>query len=70
MSENYFLVCLKSTLELPSTQALLGILRSEAWQRKLAATPGYAPQQSGEVLSMRRVLPWWNFRMPKSGKRD
>jgi len=69
VSENYFLVCLKSTLELPSTQALLGILRSEAWQRKLAAMPGYQPQQSGEVLSMRRVLPWWNFRTPKAGKR-
>lgn len=68
VSESYFLVCLKSTLEQPATQALLGILRSEAWQRKLAAMPGYEPLHSGEVLSMRQVLPWWCFRTPKSGK--
>ncbi|MDX3906526.1 MAG: substrate-binding domain-containing protein [Pigmentiphaga sp.] len=68
VSERYFLVCLKSTLEQPATQALLGILRSPAWQRKLAAMPGYQPLHSGEVLSMRRVLPWWNFRTPKPAK--
>jgi putative molybdopterin biosynthesis protein len=27
----------------------------------LAQLPGYAPMQSGEVLSMSRVLPWWRF---------
>jgi len=69
VSESYFLVCLKSTLEQPATQALLGILRSEAWQRKLASMPGYQPLHSGEVLAMRRVLPWWRFRTPKPGKR-
>ena len=59
--ENYFLVCLKSTLDLPATQALLGILRSDAWQQKLARMAGYEPSQSGEVLAMHRVLPWWDF---------
>lgn len=59
--ENYFLVCLKSTLDLPSTQALLHILRSSPWQDALSAMPGYAPLQSGEVLSMHKVLPWWTF---------
>jgi len=68
VSESYFLVCLKSTLEQPATQVLLDILRSDAWQRKLAAMPGYEPLHSGEVLSMRRVLPWWRFRTPKSAK--
>ncbi|MCD0503037.1 substrate-binding domain-containing protein [Bordetella petrii] len=61
VQENYFLVCLKSTLDLPSTQALLAILRSGAWQALLSAMPGYVPAHSGEVLSMRRVLPWWSF---------
>ena len=61
VQEDYFLVCLKSTLDQPSTQALLGILRSPAWQAALSAMPGYAPAQSGQVLSMRRVLPWWSF---------
>ncbi len=69
ISESYFLVCLKSTLDQPATQALLGVLRSEAWQRRLAAMPGYEPLQSGEVLAMHRVLPWWHFRTPKRGKR-
>lgn len=61
VQENYFLVCLKSTLDQPSTQALLSILRSPQWQATLSAMPGYEPLQSGQVLSMRRVLPWWTF---------
>ncbi|OZI16394.1 substrate-binding domain-containing protein [Bordetella genomosp. 7] len=61
VQESYFLVCLKSTLDLPSTRALLDVLRSAAWQAALARMPGYAPAQSGQVLSLRRVLPWWSF---------
>lgn len=67
--ENYFLVCLKSTLDQPSTQALLEILRSAPWQAALSAMPGYAPLQSGDVLSMRRVLPWWTFPARKATSR-
>lgn len=59
--ENYFLVCLKSTLDQPSTKALLAILRSPQWQAALSAMPGYEPLYSGQVLSMRQVLPWWTF---------
>ena len=70
VQENYFLVCLKSTLDQPSTQALLGILRSPQWQAALAAMPGYAPVQSGQVLSMRRVLPWWTFPARKPRQRS
>ena len=66
--ENYFLVCLKSTLDQPSTQALLAILRSPQWQAALSAMPGYEPMQSGQVLSMRRVLPWWTFPTQKPGR--
>ncbi len=60
--ENYYLVCLASALEQPSTQALLGLLQSASWQQQLAGMPGYAPAQCGEVLSLRRALPWWSFR--------
>ena len=28
--------------------------------------PGYAAIQSGEVLSMRRILPWWDYRQQKT----
>lgn len=61
VEEAYFLACLKSTLDQPATRALLAVLRSAQWQQRLAQLPGYAPMQSGEVLSMSRVLPWWRF---------
>ena len=61
VEEAYFLACLKSTLDQPATRALLALLRTAAWQERLAGLPGYAPMQSGEVLSMSRVLPWWRF---------
>ena len=61
VEENYFLVCLKSTLDTPAMQALMGVLRGEAWQATLAAMPGYTPTDSGQVLSLQRTLPWWDF---------
>ena len=61
VEEAYFLACLKSTLDQPATRALLALLRTAAWQERLAGLPGYAPMQSGEVLSMSRVLPWWRL---------
>ena len=61
VEEAYFLACLKSTLEHDATRALLALLRTAEWQRRLAQLPGYVPMHSGEVLSMSRVLPWWRF---------
>lgn len=63
--ERYHLVCLKSWLDEPATRALLALLGRPEWQAALAALPGYAPAQSGEVLSMRKVLPWWTYRTRK-----
>jgi putative molybdopterin biosynthesis protein len=63
--EDYYLVCLKTALEEPPVQALLQTLRSEDWQAALARIPGYEPSRSGQVLSLRRELPWWRFRRPK-----
>ncbi|MBT9508028.1 substrate-binding domain-containing protein [Rhodoferax sp.] len=63
--ERYHLVCLKSALVQPGIQALLQLLQTPAWQDEVARIPGYAPTQSGQVLSMRGVLPWWNFRQQK-----
>lgn len=65
MEEQYHLVCLKSALEQPATQALRGVLRSTAWQALLGEMPGYLPEQSGEVLPLSRLLPWWSFRKAK-----
>lgn len=60
-TECYHLVCLKSALEQPGIQALRQLLQTPAWLDKLAGIAGYTTQQSGEVLSMRRVLPWWTY---------
>lgn len=59
--ERYHLVCLKSALEQPGILTLLQLLKSPAWASTLAGIAGYSVKQSGEVLSMRRVLPWWSF---------
>ncbi len=64
--ERYHLVCLKSALDQPGVQALLQLLKAPAWQSELAGIPGYAALQSGDVLSMRRVLPWWDYRRAKA----
>lgn len=64
-SERYFLVVLRPALELPAVRALLDLLRGEPWRRQLESLPGYAAEDSGEVLSLRRVLPWWSYRRAK-----
>ena len=64
-SEQYYLVCLKSALDQPATQALLEVLQSAAWQGQAAGIAGYAPSRSGEVLAMHKVLPWWDFKRKK-----
>ncbi|MCZ4315237.1 LysR family transcriptional regulator [Comamonadaceae bacterium G21597-S1] len=65
--ESYHLVCLKSALEQPATRALRAVLSSDSWRSELAAMEGYRPQHCGEVLSLRAVLPWWQFTRRRSG---
>jgi len=66
--ERYHLVCLKSELSAPPVQALLAALQSDTWPTLLADLPGYdsALAQSGKVLSLSSVLPWWQYRQPKA----
>ena len=64
--ERYYLVCLKSALAQPGIEALLQLLKTPEWQACVAGIAGYAPVQSGEVLSLRKVLPWWDYRKEKS----
>lgn len=65
LTEDYYLVCLKTALDTPAVQALLEVLRSQAWQQQLGALPGYQPARSGDVLSLREQLPWWEFKRAK-----
>jgi putative molybdopterin biosynthesis protein len=54
-------VCLKSALNQPGVQTLMQTLQSREWQDQIARISGYRAQDSGQVLSMRGVLPWWNY---------
>lgn len=58
-SENYWLVCLKSALDSPPVQALRKHLASPEWQNTLHEMLGYQANQSGNVHSLRKELPWW-----------
>lgn len=65
IEERYHLVCLKAALDEPAVRALLQLLASPSWLAHLATLPGYTPAQSGEVLAMRQLLPWWHYRHDK-----
>jgi len=66
VEEDYHLVCLKSALDEPAVQALCAVLRSEGWQQALHQLPGYRPtEDAGQVLSLKRTLPWWSYRTEK-----
>lgn len=66
IDERYHLVCLKSALVQPGIQALLKLLKTRAWQDTVEHIPGHSAVQSGQVLSMRQVFPWWNYRQRKT----
>ena len=63
--EQYFLAVLATHLADPHVSALLAALRTPEWTAALNAIPGYRAERSGEVLSLRSVLPWWSYRKPK-----
>jgi putative molybdopterin biosynthesis protein len=63
--ERYHLVCLKSALAQPGIQTLRQLLQTPDWQNTVNHIAGYSAIQSGEVLSMRQVLPWWDYRQQK-----
>ena len=63
LQECYWLVCLKSVLDSASVQMLGRILQSQAWQVHLNALAGYAPiPWPGQVQSLKKALPWWQFK--------
>ena len=73
IEEDYYLVCLRDTLEQPAVQALRRVLQGAAWRETLADVPGYGSVGTGgtgtcgEVLSLTKALPWWRFRVAKPG---
>ena len=67
--ERYFLATLRAHLDDPLITTLREVLASAEWQAALRELPGYLPFRSGEVLSLKDVLPWWHYREPKAPTR-
>lgn len=65
VTENYWLACLKSALDAPPVSALRQHLAHADWQNTLQGMPGYQTNQSGNVHSLRKELPWWNLKPRK-----
>ncbi|AYH42182.1 substrate-binding domain-containing protein [Azoarcus sp. DN11] len=57
--EQYFLVCLKEELASPALRAVLDALRSDGFRRLAEAQAGYDAAGAGEIVSLRRTLPWY-----------
>ena len=63
--EQFHLVCLKSALDTPATQALRQVLQTTEWLSQLNTLAGYQSEHSGEVQSLSALLPWWTFKRAK-----
>jgi putative molybdopterin biosynthesis protein len=66
LHEDYYLVCMRDALEEPAVRALRAFLQSPQWQHRVGELAGYEPMRSGEVLSLKDELPWWEFKTRKS----
>lgn len=65
-SEQYYLVCLKETLESPAVVRLRELLRLDDWKESIASLPGYDTAAAGEVAALKDAMPWYAFRKPKA----
>ena len=65
VQEHFHLVCLKSALDSPATQALRTHLKSNTWIQALNQLQGYHADHSGEVQALNQQLPWWTFKRTK-----
>jgi molybdate transport repressor ModE-like protein len=56
VTEDYFFVCERSTLEDDSVKRLLAIMRGEEFRTAVSVLPGYSANRPGEVRTVREVL--------------
>jgi putative molybdopterin biosynthesis protein len=68
VEEQFLLVCLKSALDTPATQALRDFLQGPDWTQILNTLPGYQTQNCGQVQPLNKRLPWWTFRRTKKAR--
>ena len=59
VDEQFFLVCHKPVLESAAIQAVLEVLRSAEFRALADAVPGYSVANAGQIISLRRTLPWY-----------
>ncbi len=56
ITEDYFFVCRKASLEDDSVQRVLSIMRSAEFQEAVTSLPGYRANHPGEIRTVREVL--------------
>lgn len=59
LSESFFVVCRKEAFDSESVQAVIAELASERFREAAGALPGYSADEAGQVISLRRNLPWY-----------
>lgn len=59
LKEHFFIVCRKPALETAAMAAVIEVLKSEGFRALAAAVPGYSAAEAGQIISLRRTLPWY-----------
>jgi putative molybdopterin biosynthesis protein len=57
--EQYCLVCLKEALDSQPVTVVLDFLRSPGFRLLVETLPGHDAEGAGEIVSLRRTLPWY-----------
>ena len=57
--EDYFLVCRSEDVDNAIALRLREVLASERWRAVLSGIAGYAADGAGEIVPLRRALPWY-----------
>ncbi|MBP5986255.1 MAG: helix-turn-helix transcriptional regulator [Azonexus sp.] len=57
--EQYFVVCRKHDLDSEPVRAVIEALEAPAFRDLVANVPGYSVAEAGQIISLRRTLPWY-----------
>jgi molybdate-binding protein len=60
VTEDYVFVCHRDSLENPSVQRILEVMRGGAFEAAIAALPGYFATEPGTVKSVEEVFGSWD----------